>query len=895
MPLTFQGYENANNYYVVAMLAIILATVYYQRVDDNYKPLSQIDNLWTKATLFVALSLIITIPRLFIDAVSPFPQTSHYYWTSSKEVSVTYAVFYVWQETFLSLKLQRLIAHWGVSVCGPDVANIAGMEMLFLSILAWELDVPFAWAFFMFHLLGLWVHQPIKKLWKGTSAASLSEELRLNLDVGLWTYLLLHGSRYASAAYLRKLMVGVTWAGGLFMVFAFFGMIFLDNWEQNLAATTDSSGKLCYKELESPTSFRLLRVHRSRKFNDPIRCELLEITSIPDGAAHYRAVSYRWDTSQGKIGQISLNGETLRVYPNIETILRKIRSRIWNQHIWIDQLCIDQDNASEKSAQVAVMGQIYQNAMEVKVCLPVAGIAPYSFWKELFGGPGSSPRESEIRDAGALVRRLSESRLLQDYTPGHERGDLLSYAPLQHWKALADLLEQPWFQRMWMIQEIGMANDFITVHYGPEEISWEDFVLAMAVLARSELRRFSELLPTDTHAKRDFPAIENVLIMENMRNEAERMPLFETLILCQRFEATQPVDKIYALLGLSSKEDPVAQSIKVDYSSSVYDAFVSLAATILKQVTVSEQFRMLRFAGKGRSRIPNLPSFVPDWSIRANTSSLEHRNAEMDFEASPMKDCLGKLRVHRCKRKGHKVLTFQGFSIDHVKFLVDLSELPSAASPTPFLDALRTSQKAKEPYFTNQSHEEVFWRTIIVDTHPLKRPAPEDYWRHWQSTFRRFDELCAKNRDLEEDKEFQDLCRTLEYISSPDMIFIHSLATDIFKHRSSGDGDFRALLRRSDDYSVENDPRATQGRQLCVTEHGYMGLVPKNSMIGDAIVILHGAKSPHVLRETRLANCKHELGTSPCYQLIGEAYIHGMMHNTEDSLRGYTETDFPII
>ena len=125
------------------------------------------------------------------------------------------------------------------------------------------------------------------------------------------------------------------------------------------------------------------------------------------------------------------------------------------------------------------------------------------------------------------------------------------------------------------------------------------------------------------------------------------------------------------------------------------------------------------------------------------------------------------------------------------------------------------------------------------------------------------------------------------------MIFTHILATELSKYRSNRPGDFKALLNRSVDYSLENDPRATQGRQFCVTQQGYMGLVPKNSKIGDAIVILHGAKTPHVLRESLFAHCSHEIAKSPCYRLIGEAYVHGMLYNTEYNFRGCTETDSP--
>jgi hypothetical protein len=885
--------ETSQDLWAITNFGIFLATLFYHFLGDDRKPLSRIDHPWINTALFISLSLISTLPRLYIDTVSPYPHANSYHYFRSKRVSAAFAFFYIWQQTLMPRRLQALF-HFFVVVGGPDVRNIVGMEQLMVSILAWELELPFAWAFLLYHTESSFVHQPIRQLWKGTSETSLSIQMRFNLGWCATVYIILRGLNHASPWYFYRTIVGLNWAVGLLLLLTHSLMTYFENQERNLATEVDPSGRLVYKQLKTPKAFRLLRIHRSYRSDHRILCELLEISSVSNAPSQYRTVSYRWDTSPGKISTITVNGGTLMVYPNIERILRDIRSKFWSQLVWIDQLCIDQENTFEKSAQVAMMGQIYQKAAEVRICLAVPNVAGYGFWRG-YRDSKLSPKQREIRDVAAFIQQLKQSRLLQDYTPGNSHGSLLSYARLQDWKALGNLLEQPWFHRMWMIQEIGMATNRVKIHYGQEVIDWDDFVLAMVVLARSELKRFSELLSADISTEKEFPAIENVLIMENMRSEAERLTLLETLILCQRFEATEQVDKIYALLGVSSKQDPIARGIKIDYNSSPFTVFTNLAAALLKEAPAVQQFRILRFAGKDRSHIPNLPSFVPNWSIRADTSTLEHRNLKMDFAASPVRDYPAQLEPLRCGKEARKVLTFHGYAISRIKCLVDLSELPSTTSNTPFLDAFATSHRAKQPYPTQQSHEEAFWRTIIADTHPLERPAPEEHWRQWKSIFTRSDELRAKERTIDEEKEFDGLCRTLRYISSADLIFTHLLATDLSKYRSGRIGSFKAVLNRSVDYSIEHDPRVTQGRQFCVTDNGYMGLVPKRSKLGDVIVILHGAKTPYILHGLHLAHRDDQVAGNPCYQLIGEAYIHGLMHNTEDTLRNYTQTVFPII
>ena len=47
---------------------------------------------------------------------------------------------------------------------------------------------------------------------------------------------------------------------------------------------------------------------------------------------------------------------------NAYNVLRDLSSYLLSRLLWIDSICIDQDNIPEKTAQVKLIGQIYSRA-----------------------------------------------------------------------------------------------------------------------------------------------------------------------------------------------------------------------------------------------------------------------------------------------------------------------------------------------------------------------------------------------------------------------------------------------------------------------------------------------------------------------------------------------------
>jgi len=67
---------------------------------------------------------------------------------------------------------------------------------------------------------------------------------------------------------------------------------------------------------------------------------------------------------------------------------------------------------------------------------------------------------------------------------------------------------------------------------------------------------------------------------------------------------------------------------------------------------------------------------------------------------------------------------------------------------------------------------------------------------------------------------------------------------------------------------VERIERACSNRRLLVTKRGYVGLAPWNAEVGDVVAVLHGGDTPFLLRP----------GSEPgVYSFVGEAFVYGIM------------------
>lgn len=171
---------------------------------------------------------------------------------------------------------------------------------------------------------------------------------------------------------------------------------------------------------------RLLEVLRPGN-KSIIECSLRTYTT--EDAPPYVALSYTWDRDN-RFEYIACDGRFMRVGRNVWDVLSLYQFRATDSDrcglIWIDAICIDQDNIGERNHQVEQMSDIYSGAKSVIVWL------------------GQSIDDAEV--AFHLVRVLEEPLTMNG-------DDLRRHTSLEQWRSIAHLLERPYWTRVWIAQE----------------------------------------------------------------------------------------------------------------------------------------------------------------------------------------------------------------------------------------------------------------------------------------------------------------------------------------------------------------------------------------------------------------------------------------------------------
>jgi hypothetical protein len=128
---------------------------------------------------------------------------------------------------------------------------------------------------------------------------------------------------------------------------------------------------------ETQSSIRLVTLSSELTADGSIQCYVSHSTL---DRASYVCLSYRWGASEDVV-RIHINGAPFYVRRNLFDFLDMVR-RMPMTFYWIDAMCIDQNNISERNHQVAQMGQVYSRAFLVYIWLGKSpSMAP---WLQLF-------------------------------------------------------------------------------------------------------------------------------------------------------------------------------------------------------------------------------------------------------------------------------------------------------------------------------------------------------------------------------------------------------------------------------------------------------------------------------------------------------------------------------
>lgn len=169
--------------------------------------------------------------------------------------------------------------------------------------------------------------------------------------------------------------------------------------------------------------------------SDPVRCEILHV--YLDDSPIFEAISYSWalengDDSKSRMIQLE-NGAVVHVSVNCEAALRQLRSSSEKRLLWIDAICINQTNVSERNHQVGLMDRIFSSAQKVIMFIQ-------------YLPPDTSGLNTELDTLFAwLQTRGPHASFYSEYKKGID-------------ETLQKILRLRYFRRVWIIQEVALAK-----------------------------------------------------------------------------------------------------------------------------------------------------------------------------------------------------------------------------------------------------------------------------------------------------------------------------------------------------------------------------------------------------------------------------------------------------
>jgi hypothetical protein len=339
----------------------------------------------------------------------------------------------------------------------------------------------------------------------------------------------------------------------------------------------------------------------------PICCEIFHASL--DEAPSYNTLSYTWGPPSAPQVPILIDGKQFLVRENLWMALKRFQSVSTEMIIWIDAICINQEDIRERNSQVPKMTRIYKQADQV------------------FAWLGPSYEDSPL--AFELVQDLGQPDVDQNWAVEQLRSRTTQL------QALSKLFQREYWMRMWVLQELTVAKS-ITIYCGDDSISGEALVRVQELLVRirkSGLTYNDLLQAMDNNVfAMDIVGDEGLLKIQQWNESASKKDLsfFECLLLHADRSATDARDLIYGLANIANEKSKY--HILVDYALSVRDLYTSFART---EIQTSKTLFILTRA-RMTERQHALPSWVPDWSgIKSNHVFLnDARQPQHYFKAN---------------------------------------------------------------------------------------------------------------------------------------------------------------------------------------------------------------------------------------------------------------------
>jgi hypothetical protein len=372
-----------------------------------------------------------------------------------------------------------------------------------------------------------------------------------------------------------------------------------------------------YSKLNGRNDFRVLELYPARK-GEPIEGRLITVSSLDEIV--YFAVSHTWGDRR-LVTSITCDDQQFYISKGVAGLLIHLRCEDVSRLLWIDSICINQTDDSEKEHQVGMMRHIYKKATNVLIWL--GGEDKYTkdaidiieeSWEAWFRAEkrfGNRPSMAQLLESG--FPSTTDKRWLESFSP---------------------FLQRPWFSRLWILQEVTLAGHRAAVIAGTQWVWWLKLSHLLIVLGWTN-GEYSHNLRIG--AANNVARISTMSIPMSAEAPPPSTLLVDYLAMSMGCGVSDDRDRIYGLFGLASDETDF--HTLVDYKCNVPELFTAVAAHYITQS--SARLEMLHLASNSPSKYrKDLPSWTPDFS----GSRDAYRSLPIPWP----------LAIHQCRRSKPK-------------------------------------------------------------------------------------------------------------------------------------------------------------------------------------------------------------------------------------------------
>ncbi|KAI1331546.1 hypothetical protein F5Y16DRAFT_408154 [Xylariaceae sp. FL0255] len=386
---------------------------------------------------------------------------------------------------------------------------------------------------------------------------------------------------------------------------------------------------------------RILDLLPSTDKKEPIKVRL---RAVPlDQSLKYNAVSYVWGDTH-VTATVFVEDEEAKICgkreitTNLVEGLRVFRLPDRERTLWVDALCINQDSTNERSQQVGMMGSIYWLAERVLIWL----------------GPDKQGVAGEVLK---YMRSISQDYFHSPNKQHHNRARNAAETEAfdaRIWSGIKSLYDNPWFERVWVQQEIGLA-DKASFFWGDREscchhdiLGFDLWLEGAAQLAVTRFRMDQGILRCTRDHWISYGRSTREAWADDREGFLSSRPFLLTLIGGSRCKASDPRDHVYAFLGHPSARRQYAYRpeqqinylklmagedkplVSPDYNKSVDHVFLETAIALFFQQRDMRVLAAVRHTEGSLAR--NYPSWVPRWDAIREQRPI----GAFPFDSSPV-------------------------------------------------------------------------------------------------------------------------------------------------------------------------------------------------------------------------------------------------------------------